>query len=180
MRPSRLLLLAVLHFPLTTSASTYVVDPQGTGDYPTIQAAVDAARDGDEIVLTDGIFTGVGNRNVILGQKRLVIRSESGDPLRTIVDCEHAARGFSFGWSSLSTPPARMEGVTVRHGAAPDFGGAAIVSMYLDLEFRRCIFDRNEAPGNAGAVMVWECSMVDFVECTFTGNTGGAGGAVCT
>lgn len=180
MRPSRLLLLAVLLIPTTSHSATYVVDPQGTGDYPTIQAAVAAARDGDEIVLTDGVFTGAGNRNVVLGQKRLVIRSESGDPVRTIVDCEHAARGFSFGASSASTPPALLEGITVRNGAAPDFGGAAIVSLYLDLTFRRCVFDRNEAPGNAGAVMVWDCSMVEFLECTFSSNTGGAGGAVCT
>ena len=31
----------------TASAETYLVNPEGTGDVPTIQAAIDAVVDGD-------------------------------------------------------------------------------------------------------------------------------------
>ena len=43
---------------LGAAAETYVVTPDGTGDFPTIQTAIDAAGDGDIIELTDGTFTG--------------------------------------------------------------------------------------------------------------------------
>jgi pectin methylesterase-like acyl-CoA thioesterase len=36
-------------------ADVFVVSPDGSGDFPTIQAAVDAASDGDDIELTDGV-----------------------------------------------------------------------------------------------------------------------------
>ena len=36
------------------AATTYIVRPDGTGDFPTIQTAIDAAIDGDIIELTDG------------------------------------------------------------------------------------------------------------------------------
>ena len=60
----RLAILSCLIGLLAFSASgeTYVVRPNGTGDFPNIQAAVNAAVDGDVIALTDGVFRGSGNR----------------------------------------------------------------------------------------------------------------------
>ncbi|MCK4305958.1 MAG: hypothetical protein KAY24_17095 [Candidatus Eisenbacteria sp.] len=43
------------------AAETYLVNPEGTGDFPTIPAAIDAVVDGDVIDLTDGMFTGAGH-----------------------------------------------------------------------------------------------------------------------
>ncbi len=37
------------------------------GDYPTIQAGIDAAVNGDEVVVADGIYTGEGNRDIDFG-----------------------------------------------------------------------------------------------------------------
>ena len=37
-------------------AATYTVLPDGSGDYPTIQAAVDAAAAGDEVVVAAGLY----------------------------------------------------------------------------------------------------------------------------
>lgn len=42
----------------------YVVSPDGTGAFPTIQEAIDAIPQGSVIELTDGIFTGDGNRDL--------------------------------------------------------------------------------------------------------------------
>ena len=56
-------------------ADTYTVSPDGLGDYPTIQTAVDDAGDGDVIELTDGTFTGDGNRDVVVPAVNLTIRS---------------------------------------------------------------------------------------------------------
>ena len=43
---------------VSASAGAIYVDANGTGDYPTIQAAIDDANNGDKIVLADGTYTG--------------------------------------------------------------------------------------------------------------------------
>ncbi len=73
------------------SATTYLVTPDGTGDYPTIQLAVDAVVDGDIIELTPGTFTGDGNRDVDYLGRAITIRSQSGDPAGCVIDCEGTA-----------------------------------------------------------------------------------------
>jgi hypothetical protein len=70
------------------AAATFVVRPDGTGDYPTIQAAINASSAGDVIELTDGVFTGSGNRDVEFGGREVTVRSQSGDPATCIIDCE--------------------------------------------------------------------------------------------
>jgi hypothetical protein len=61
-------------FPCAALAAEHVVRPDGSGDFPTIQSAVDAAAEGDTILLDDGVFTGDGNRDIQLFGKDLVIR----------------------------------------------------------------------------------------------------------
>lgn len=93
----RAICLLVVAFPLSlcvSHADVHVIDPYGTGDYPTIQAAVDAAVNGDVIELTDGIFTGAGNCDIDLQGKLLTTRSASGDASSCVVDCAGEATGF--------------------------------------------------------------------------------------
>jgi hypothetical protein len=68
-------------------------------EYPTIQAAVDAAVDDETILLADGIYTGDGNRDVSFGGKRITVTSQSG-PAYCVIDCQGSEtdphRGFVF------------------------------------------------------------------------------------
>ena len=60
-------------------------EPSGVrvpGDFPTLQAAVDAAEDGDEIIIAAGTY----KEAVVVPVKSLVIRSESNDPADVIFD----------------------------------------------------------------------------------------------
>jgi hypothetical protein len=68
--------LAVLGFGLLASAgaTTYLVRPDGTGDFPTIQAAVDAATDGDRILVDDGEY----DEDVLIASKYLDLMSQHG------------------------------------------------------------------------------------------------------
>lgn len=100
------------------AAATIVVTPDGAGDYPTIQEAVDAAVPGDIIELEDGTYRGDGNRDIEYRGKSVTVRSRSGDPEACIIDCEgeefNPHRGFFFRGGEDST--AVLEGVTITNG----------------------------------------------------------------
>ena len=59
-----------------------------------LKAAVDAATDGDIVVLGERRYTGMENRAVVLGDKTLTLRGAGA--LKTIIDCEGMAQGFSI------------------------------------------------------------------------------------
>ncbi len=56
-------------------------------DYPTIQAALDAARVADTVLVAAGTYRGDGNRDLDFRGKDLVLRSEKGRDA-TWIDCE--------------------------------------------------------------------------------------------
>ncbi len=187
-------------------AATYVVNPDGTGDFPTIQAAVDAAVNGDIIELGNGIFRGDGNRDVSYLGKAITIRSQGG-PEACIIDCEGSAtnphRAFSFAWPEGSG--SMLEGVTVTNGWC-NFGSA----IYCDASspiISHCVFIANgpgQSPVEGGALMsdlasphVSDCFFLDnaasyggavsvctslqptvFTRCTFAGNVANTGGGM--
>ncbi|MHC4647975.1 MAG: BACON domain-containing protein, partial [Planctomycetota bacterium] len=70
-----------------------------TAEYPTVQAAIDGATNGDVVIVADGVYTGAGNRDIDFGGKAITVRSENG-PANCIVDCQGTApephRGFYF------------------------------------------------------------------------------------
>jgi len=59
-------------------AEIYTVYPDGSGVYPTIQAAIDAAEDNDIVELVDGVFMGSGNTRVSFCGKAITVRSQIG------------------------------------------------------------------------------------------------------
>ncbi len=79
--------------------AVYCVDPKTIRvpeDYSTIQEAVDSALSYDTILVNDGIYTGVGNNNIEINNKSLIIKSVNG-PEFTILDGEHSVvSGISF------------------------------------------------------------------------------------
>jgi hypothetical protein len=153
-------------------ATTIIVRPDGTGDFPTIQAAIDAAQDGDVIELTDGTFMGNGNRDIDYLGKAITVRSQSGDPETCIIDCEGVARGIDC--SNVGSG-AGLEGVTITGGEA-DLGGA----MYgaSSIEVTDCIFYRNHSTIHGGAVHASDSGTPRYVGCRFIENSAASfGGA---
>ncbi len=98
----RMILIAALALlPLSSAtATTRIVQPDGAGDYPTVQAAINVASHGDTIELTDGIFLGDGNRDINFNGRSITVRSQSGNPEACIIECEgteeETHRGFIF------------------------------------------------------------------------------------
>ena len=177
--------------PLMSSASTYLVRPDGSGDFSTIQTAVSAAVDGDVIELADGVFSGPGNRNVGYEGKAITVRSESRDPSLCIIDCENPtgmSRAFLFvaGEGPLSV----LEGVTIRNGAGCDVSsmcwGGAILCMNTAPTIIGCVFRNNanddiEGFSSGGAIFSASESGVGatVIDCVFEDNRSNSGGALC-
>ena len=119
-------------WPVGCGFSIFTVHPEGTGDYPTIQAAIDAASNADIIELTDGVFQGDGNRDIDYCGKSITVRSQSLDPSMCIIDVEGSPiayhRGFRFHTGEFSE--SILEGVAVTGGyigsLSPERIGAAI------------------------------------------------------
>ena len=103
--------------------ATYVVNPQGTGDFPTIVEALAAAEGGDRIELADGVFEGPGNHNLDFNGKAIIVCSQSGDPTTCIIDCggrdsdpDPLERGFEFHSGEDSTSV--LAALTIINGVA--------------------------------------------------------------
>ena len=72
--------------------------------YATIQAAVDAAQPGDEVLIADGIYTGVGNRDLNLHGKAITVRSSSAISGACVIDCqEYGGAGSYFATEKVVT-----------------------------------------------------------------------------
>ena len=172
MRQAPALLFAlVLLVPWSAHAAVLRVSPDGSGDYPTIQAAVAAAVDGDVVELAAGVYRGAGNRDVFVESQAIAIRSRDGDPATCVLDCERAGRGFQF--SSVSTGT-RLEAVTIRNGFADQGGG---LWTYGDAQIRDCVFEDNHAAESGGGMACFGSLTVE--RCTFVNNDAGdAGGGV--
>ena len=173
------MILAFVAIVLTAPAwgETYVVRPDGGGDFPTIQAAIYAAEDGDVIELTDGVFRGDGNRDIWWFDKDIIVHSQSYDPSACTIDSEGSPAESHFGiYLDNVSPEGVLEGVTITGGYGA-VGGGIIVSA-ASPTIVRCVLWRNEATIGGGMVC-HPASYPTLIECTFAENTGNSGAALC-
>ncbi len=101
-------LLISMFLTSTALADTWTVDDDGKADFGNIQAAVDAASDGDEIIVMPGVYTSTHKGYVIntLGKEITLRSSNPADPevvSNTIIDGENESNGHFMitTWSSL-------------------------------------------------------------------------------
>src|SRR6266478_5260085 len=123
-RPKSPSLLAVCTLLLAATATN--VRAQNTilvpGNYPTIQSAINAANNGDTVLVSAGTY--VENINFI--GKAITVTSSDG-PATTIIDGNHNGTVVTFNHSE--TAASVLSGFTVRNGfQSGGFGGGICVS----------------------------------------------------
>ncbi|UCF43770.1 MAG: right-handed parallel beta-helix repeat-containing protein [Planctomycetota bacterium] len=74
---------------------TITVDDDGPADFDNIQAAINDANDGDEVVVADGNYSGEGNHDIDFLGKAITVRSMNGRG-NCEINCQGMGRGFFF------------------------------------------------------------------------------------
>ncbi|UCG58784.1 MAG: HEAT repeat domain-containing protein [Phycisphaerales bacterium] len=176
---SRIVRLAAVAVWLYTISNGITAERLVPSQYPTIQAAVDAAVDGDEVIIAPGRYTGDGNRDIDFSGKAMTVRSEGG-PESCIIDCQGSEddrhRGFLF--ESGETANSVLQGFTITGGFVYT-GGGAIYCYRSSPTIRDCIIIRNTASEGGGIACL--DSGVTVNECVITDNlatTSGGGVAI--
>ncbi|MBD3161452.1 MAG: hypothetical protein GF346_04500 [Candidatus Eisenbacteria bacterium] len=175
------LLILVSAFALPSIAATHFVMPDGSGDFPTIQSAIEAATDGDAIELGDGIFRGPGNRDLNLHGKELRVRSRSGNAAACVLDCEGSSSEPHRAWffTSAEEGGARLESFTMRNGYSISNGAACYYSFAARVTIHDCRFEGNVAEDHGGAVYAGPGAIPIIRESVFSGNRARNGGGIC-
>ncbi len=161
--------------------------------YATIRAAIDAAGEGDTVLVADGVYTGFGNKNLSFGGKNLTVRSEDG-PQNCIIDCQNIDRAFRF--VDGETASSLVQGLTIRNGnnafgggihcvrSSPRiedcviencFGyqwGGGINIEYASPRIRHCRIVNNHGAFFSGGITVAFSSPI-IEQCVIAGNTTG-------
>lgn len=126
-------------------AATWIIQPNGSGDAPTIRAGIDSAAAGDSVVLAAGTFTGTGNRNLSFLGKAITVTSADG-PEVTVIDCQSGTRGFVF--SSGEGLSSVLSNITITNGASSTGGGIYCVGSSPTISGN--VIDNNSASGSSG------------------------------
>ena len=139
-------------FSVSCLADTFLVDLNGDGDYMTIQEAIDAATDGDTVLLRDGIYAGSGNRNILIDHKQISLQSENGNSC-CVIDCDKLGEGFYIRESNnvriigLSI----VNGISVKKSMEED-GGGGIETVQSTVTIQSCKFKNCYASNLGGGV----------------------------
>lgn len=161
------------------------------GDQPTIQAGIDSARNGDTVLVADGLYTGDGNRDMDFLGKAIVVTSENGPEVTVIdvaADSADPHRAFFFHTNEDSTSV--LSGFTITGGFADTLywheypSGGAIYVLSSSPIIEDCHFVENRAPTSVslgGAIYctgAWLHCRPIIRSCRFIGNSAALGGAL--
>ena len=131
----------------------------------TIQAGIDATVSGWSytVLVSDGMYTGDGNRDLDLKGKAIVLASENGAE-NCIIDCESYTRGLYVTWNRLISV---VDGFTIQNG----YGGG-IFCAYSKLVISNCtITDNTAIVRSTGGGVCCVSSSPTITNCTISENS---------
>jgi hypothetical protein len=150
-------------WPLSAYSRTWHVRNDGTGDAPTIQAAIDSAAAGDTITLAKGIFA--VQSMIQCGMKNnIAINSEAGPDSTSLYLGEGSASLSVALCSNLS-----IDGVSFRNGQ----GSALFVEISTHITVSNCGFFNNGHLYDKYALVFYNCDTINVYNCLIGGNRAG-------
>ena len=158
--------------------TTDVSDPNedGSPEHPfdEIQEGIDAAVDGDTVLVLDGIYVGCGpfpnNCEIDLSGKAITVRSENG-PGNCIITCP--AEGRAFYIHNNETADTVVDGFTILHGDGDGTVGGGIRIDNASPTFMNCVVSLCSAEYGAGVYCVG--GSPTFIKCDIVDNQGASG-----
>ncbi len=151
----------------TRSPGTIFVRSDGSGEFPTIQAALNATIDGDTVSLYNGRYSGPGNRDIEFPSRSVVLKSRSGNPVYCVIDCEGSSQDPHSGifFRSQVVYGAWVEGITIQHS----YGAGVHCENDASPFFNNVVFEQN-----GGTAVYCHSSSPSFADCTFQNNNSGS------
>jgi len=145
-------------------------------DYSTLQAGIDAAEEGDTVLVAAGTHSGQGFRDIQIRDKTIVVMSEDG-PAATVLrlDGTDAEPHFGFNLIGPQVSDVIIDGFTITGGYTAHGTGMFFTSTSPTI--RNCIFSDNIASVSGGAVRC-KGSSPRFINCTFVNNSAPTGGGI--
>ncbi len=149
-------------------------------DQTTIQAGIDAASSGDTVLVADGTYTGMGNRDIDFNGKEVIVASENGRDFCTI-DCEGdygkvAHRAFLL--TRGEGPGAVIQGFTIANGYTEwiSGGGGAIFCSGSSPRILDNAFLHNLTDESGGAISCGATTLImgNYFHGNWCDSTGGA------
>ncbi len=165
----RVLLPLILLTALSVSAQAAVIHVPA--DQPTIQAGIDAAVDGDSVIVACGTY----HEYYITMKSGVTLTSATGLADCVTIDAQQQSRVFNC--LDLVTPT-RIVGFTIKDGLHTSNGGGMNINTVSSLTIDNCRFIGNEG-SNGGGIYCWDTTGLTITNCSFSGNvTGNTGGGI--
>jgi hypothetical protein len=164
---------------------------QVPSEYPTIQAAIDAAHFGERVLVSPGIY----NERLLIEGKRISVQAALPNTVTLIGDGSVGPVVTVAGMAAMGTELEGMScsggigndgcglkidqaGVVVRNCEFMHNAGGGVVSFAADVAYYGCTFEGNEAKVAGGGVRA-EGGSATLTNCIVRGNTAGTyGGGV--
>ncbi|MCH2133805.1 MAG: plastocyanin/azurin family copper-binding protein [Phycisphaerales bacterium] len=170
-------------------------------DYPTIQAGIDAANDGDTVLIAAGTYNEAG---ITLNGKAITVRGElgedgthltvidgqgasapavmacvDGEGLDTVIEALHLTGGsgsYGGGLYFYLNSSGTVNNCLFTNNYSYHTGGATTAYVNCSPAFNNCTFRDNEAGRFGGAALSTYDCYVTFTDCIFENNFAAKGG----
>jgi hypothetical protein len=159
----------------SASATTWYVEPGGTGDALSIQGGIDLCAAGDTVLVACGIYLESGIAMTV----PITLISETAEPGCVTVDAQSAETIVYGEWEEGN---ADVVGITFTGGQGDRCGGFDMTGSAV-VNFDRCILVDNHGGsqpggGRGGAVGCFDQSRASFRSCRLMGNSAYGGGGI--
>ncbi len=169
-RLSSLVFICAMLFALPGIADTINVPV----DQPTIQAGIDAAEEGDTVLVAEGVYTGEGNRNLAISDANIILESAGGAAV-TVIDCEEQNLAIRI---TAPLDNVEVRGFTIRNGVDANGGGILVLGAVATIA--DCILTDCDATNSGGGINLnYAGSGTLVTDCTISGcNAAVRGGGI--